>query len=216
MKTGRNRILVNEIVDVALEASYIEDELIFNIEVSPHYTGIANKLLFTDGGSQIDVNNRAGNHAICGVLSVSKLAILSSLHEVSSYRKGGVYYEVYGKEAMMLIKTMKDVVEAEVHRSGGQVLSSLEYLPEGWCKLSLRVISLFEFRWLSVTSNRMSILDPSLGMELLYAVYYVSEDSRVLDVVVQRLRHTYLVSMSIPWQMRCSRSLENWEVLDPI
>ena len=47
---------------------------------------------------------------------------------MSSYRKGGVYYEVYGKEAMMLIKTMKDVDEAEVHRSGGQVLSSLEYI----------------------------------------------------------------------------------------
>ena len=76
-------------------------------------------------------------------------------------------------------------------------------------------MSPFGFRWLSVTSKRMSILDPSLGDELLYAVYYVSEDSGVLEVVIQRLRHTYLVSMSIPWQMRCSRSLENWEMLDP-
>ena len=135
---------------------------------------------------------------------------------MSSYRKGGVYYEDYGEEAMMLVKTMKDVDEAEVHKSGGQVQSTLEYLPEGWCKLSLCIMSLFEFRWLSVTSNLMSISDPSLVKELLYAVYYVSEDSRVLDVVVQRLRHTYLVSMSIPWQMRCSRSLENWEMLDPI
>ena len=59
-------------------------------------------------------------------------------------------------------------------------------------------MSLFEFRWLSVTNKRMSNLDPSLGMELLYAVYYDSEDPGMLDVVVQRLRHTYLVSMSIP------------------
>ena len=117
---------------------------------------------------------------------------------------------------MMLVKTMKDVDEAEIHKSEGQVPASLEYLPEGWCKLSLCIMSLFEFRWLSVTSKRMSILDPSLGDELLYAVYYVSEDPGVLDGVVQRLRHTYQVSMSIPWQMRCSRSLENWEVLDPI
>ena len=58
-------------------------------------------------------------------------------------------------------------------------------------------MSLFEFRWISVTSNRKSILDPSLRMELLYAVYYDSEDRGVLDVVVQRLRPTYLVSMSI-------------------
>ena len=151
-----------------------------------------------------------------GVLSVSKLAILSSLLKLRSYRKDGVYYEDYGEDAMMLVKTMKDVNEAEGHKSGGQVLLSLEYLPEGWCKLSLCIMSLFEFRWLSVTSKRTSILDPSLGEELLYAVYYVSEDSRVLDVVVQRLRHTYLVSMSIPWQMRCCRSLENWEVVDPI
>ena len=67
-----------------------------------------------------------------------------------------------------------------------------------------------------MTSKRMSILDPSLGMELLYAVHYDSEDHRVLEMVVQRLRHANQVSMSIPWQVRCSRSLENWEVLDPI
>ena len=52
---------------------------------------------------------------------------LSSLHEVSSYRKGGVYYEDYGEEAMMLVKTMKDVDEAEVHKSEGQVQASLVY-----------------------------------------------------------------------------------------
>ena len=65
-----------------------------------------------------------------------------------------------------------------------------------------------------MTSNRMSILDPSLGKELLYAVYYVIEDPGVLDVVVQRLRHTYLVSMSIPgkcdvvgvWRIGSARS----------
>ena len=64
---------------------------------------------------------------------------------------------------MKLVKTMKDVDEAEVHKSEGRVQSSLEYLPEGWCKLSLCIVSLFEFRWISVTSNRKSILDPSLG-----------------------------------------------------
>ena len=124
-----------------------------------------------------------------GVLSVSKLAILSSLHEVSSYRKDGVYYEDHGEDTKVLVETMKDVDEAEVLKSGGQVLLSPEYLPEGWCKLSLCIMSLFEFRWLSVTSKRMSILDPSLGEELLYAVYYDSDDPRVLEMAVQRLRH---------------------------
>ena len=80
-------------------------------------------------GKQVDVDSRAENH-------VNKLFSLSILVKMSSYRKGGVYYEGLGEEWLKLVGTTKDVDESEVFRTMLQALSSEEKdcLPSGWVK----------------------------------------------------------------------------------
>ena len=78
MVTVRNQDLVIGNIVVIIKASPNGDKIVFFIEISPHCVRNARKLLSIDGGKQIDVNGRAGTHAL-SILHVNKMSSLSIL-----------------------------------------------------------------------------------------------------------------------------------------
>ena len=80
---------------------------------------------------------------------------------MSSYRKGGTYYEGNGEDMTMMNKTMKEVNDAKVSKLELQMLSVEEkdYLPSGWMKMSIWDRPGLQPEPISTVSGWISILD---------------------------------------------------------
>ena len=88
--------------------------------------------------SSLKAHGKGRNHALSGDLVVNKLPSLSILVNMRSYRNDGNYYVDNGEGLKTLVRTIKDVKEAEVFRSKLQMVSikAKEYLPSGWMEWS--------------------------------------------------------------------------------
>ena len=109
---------------------------------------------------------------------------------MSSYRKDGINYEVYGEDMTMLVSKTIVVHEGEACKLNSRVLSVRErdYLPPGWMKLRIRNRPVLQPEPVNASGDWMSLFDSDKEEKLPYAVCHSSEPPEVISVDVQRLR----------------------------